>query len=107
VFEEAGLVSVYYLPGARNWPSRLNDRPVLLWDPEIVRGGLHLGTGGSFAMQITATTNIPVVVETSTNVSGAAWLPLASNTVSGGCCVVADPQWTDHAHRFYRIAWPF
>jgi len=47
-----------------------------------------------------------VVVEARPCLTDGAWLPLQTNTLSGGSLVFSDPQWTNHPVRFYRLRSP-
>jgi len=44
------------------------------------------------------------VVEASSDLAGAAWLPISTNVLSGDSLYVLDPYWTNISQRFYRIA---
>ena len=59
-----------------------------------------------FGFTITGTTNIPVVVEASTNLRNGAWSPLQTCTLTNGSVYFSDPQWTNYPARFYRIRSP-
>jgi hypothetical protein len=59
-----------------------------------------------FGFTITGTTNIPIVVEASTNLRNRAWNPLQTCTLTNGSISFSDPQWTNYPARFYRIRSP-
>jgi len=46
-----------------------------------------------------------VVVEASTHLANPIWSPVQTNNLTGGAFYFADPQWTNHSKRFYRIRW--
>ena len=54
----------------------------------------------------TGTANLVVVVVASTNLASPAWVPLATNTLTGGTSYFSDPQWTNYPRRFYRFSSP-
>ena len=59
-----------------------------------------------FGFTISWATNIPVVVEASTNLANPIWSPLATNTLTSGSSYFSDPQWTNYPARFYRLRSP-
>jgi hypothetical protein len=59
-----------------------------------------------FGFTISWATNLSVVVEASTNLANPVWLPLATNTLTGGSAYFIDPQWTNYPGRFYRLSAP-
>ena len=58
-----------------------------------------------FGFTITGTTNIPIVVEASTNFRSG-WTALQSLNLTNGSFYFSDPQWTNYPRRFYRIRSP-
>jgi len=46
------------------------------------------------------------VVEASTNVGNPIWLPVGTNTLTGGSSYFSDSQWTNYHGRFYRLHSP-
>jgi hypothetical protein len=51
-------------------------------------------------------TNISVVVEACTDLANPVWIPVSTNTLTGGSSYFSDPQWTNHPTRFYRLRAP-
>jgi hypothetical protein len=96
--------NLYYLPGTTGWSS-INPYPAapLLWNPAPRGVGI---TNNQFGFDITGTTNIPIVVEARTNQSSGTWVTLQSSTLTNGLIHFADPDWTNHPTRFYRIRSP-
>lgn len=47
-----------------------------------------------------------VIVEAATNLTNPVWIPVATNTLTGGTSYFSDPQWTNYPGRFYRISAP-
>jgi hypothetical protein len=95
--------TVYYLPGTTGWGSTYSGRPTMLWNPEPQR--IAVQTNG-FGFTITGTTNIPIVVEASTNLQGGSWTALQTCTLTNGSIYFSDPQWTNYPGRFYRLRSP-
>jgi len=67
---------------------------------EIVDPGIRTN---EFGFTITGTSDLVVVVEAATALANPTWLPIGTNTLSGGTSYFSDPQWTDHPSRFYRV----
>jgi hypothetical protein len=99
--------TIYYLPGTTGWASTFGGRPTALWllpNPLILNNGPSFGiqTNG-FGFIISWATNVPVIVEASTNLANPTWSPVATNTLTSGSSYFSDPQWTNYPARFYRI----
>jgi hypothetical protein len=65
------------------WPI-FGGRPTALWvlpSPLILDGSVGVGTNG-FGFTISWATNVPVVVEASTNLANPFWLPLQTNALT-------------------------
>jgi hypothetical protein len=99
--------TIYYMPGTRGWESLYVGRPLVLWNPTIYPCGSDFGvkTNG-FAFNIVGTKDIPIVVQTCTNLANSIWVPLLTNTLAGGSLYFADPSWTNSPNRYYRIVAP-
>ena len=52
------------------------------------------------------TADIPIVVEASTNLANANWVPLQSLNLTNGAFYFSDPNWTNYPARNYRIRSP-
>ena len=53
---------------------------------------------------VTGPANSVVVIEASTNLSGASLCePVSTNILIGGACYFSDPSWANFAGRFYRV----
>jgi hypothetical protein len=101
------MSTVYYLPGTTNWGATFGGRPVVLWNPSIQTTNTSFGVRTNrFGFNITGTANIPIVVEASTNLAAAAWVPLQTCTLTNGLLYFSDPGWTSHPARLYRIRSP-
>lgn len=92
MFESAGQVTVYYLPGATGW------------EPQVQTSGASFGVRpNGFGFTITGTSGLGLVVEACTNLAQPAWTPLSTNSLSGGSADFTDPAWTNYPTRFYRL----
>ncbi len=107
VFPTWDPATIYYLPGTTGWGTTFGGRPTALW---FLPNPLILNIGPSFGVQtngfgfiISWATNVPVVVEASTNLATPTWYPLATNALTSGSAYFSDPQWTNHSCRFYRL----
>ncbi len=63
------------------------------------------------ALTIAGGSNLVVVVEASTNLASAIWIPVETNTLNtyigtNGTSYFSDPQWTNYPGRFYRLRSP-
>ena len=100
-------LSLYYLPGASGWASTFGRIATFLWNPTIQMADGAFGVqNNQFGFNITGTTNIPFVLEASTDLSGSTWTPLQSVILTNGSFYFTDPQWSNYPGRFYRIHSP-
>ena len=66
--------------------------------------GFNFGiVSNAFGFLISGTANLGFVVETSTNLLSPIWVPITTNTLSGGAVYFSDPYWTNYPGRFYRV----
>jgi hypothetical protein len=103
-------VTIYYLPGTTGWDTTFGDRPTAPWylpNPVILDFGPSFGVQTNrFGFIISWATNVPVIVEASTNLANPTWSPVSTNTLTSGMSYFSDPQWTNYPARFYRIRSP-
>ena len=111
VFDNANNATVYYLPGTTGWRTTFAGRPAVLWNPLVDTS--HASFGGRtnrFGFTITGASNLVIVVEAATNLAYPAWIPVGTNTLTGGSyygfSYFSDPQWTNYPARFYRLRSP-
>jgi hypothetical protein len=105
---------VYYLPDTeRPWPASLSIQPTRLWDPHAVIDDTNFGMkSGQFNFKITATPGLSfmpdlvVVVEAATDLKNPVWIPISTNTLTGGSSAFVDPDSANHPSRFYRFRSP-
>jgi hypothetical protein len=100
-------LSAYYLPGTTGWAEFTTNTgvPTALWtlpNPLILNDSFGV-LNNQFGFTISWATNVSVVVEASTDLSNPVWIPLSTNTLSGGTSSFSDPQWTSYPARFYRL----
>ena len=109
VFTLDNAATVYYLPGTTTWGPTFGGLPTSPWDPRIQPAAAHLNdpaNASAFGFSVAGTTNIPVVVEASTNLGAGPWVVLQSTTLTNGVLNFSDPAWTNFPGRFYRIRSP-
>ena len=101
---------IYYLPGTTVWASTFDGRLTALWflpNPVILHNGAGFGVQpGGFGFTISWATNTSVVVEAATNLAIPVWIPVSTNTLTGGTSSFTDPQWTNYPGRYYRLRSP-
>ena len=110
VFRDATNATAYYLAGTIGWSQTFGGLPTAPWylpNPVILTFGPSFGVQtNAFGFIISWATNVAVRVEASTDLRASAWLPLSTNTLSGGWSYFSDPDWTNHPARFYRLRSP-
>ncbi len=108
-YDGSSTPTIYYLPGTTGWSS-FSKLPTAVWslpNPIILTGQSDFGrqTNG-FGFRISWATNVPVVVEATTDLAQAVWSPVSTNTLTDGIASFNDPQWTNHPTRIYRVRSP-
>ena len=107
VFLYDNKATVYCLPETTGWTSWFGARPVVLWNPQAQTSDTSFGIqANQFGFNITGTANIPILVEASTNLANATWIPLLTCTLTNGSIYFSDPQWMNCPGRFYRLRSP-
>ncbi len=107
VFAGATNATVYYLPGTAGWGPTFYGRPTAPWqlaNPLILNNGPGAGAqakASSFA--ISWATNKTVVIEATIDLVHPVWIPVGTNTLTGGSSYFKDPEGTKYPSRFYRI----
>jgi hypothetical protein len=72
--EKPGGFVVYCLPGTTGWTNFAAEQgvPVVLWYPQIQTNDANFGLkDNQFGFDITGTTNVPIVIEATTNLASA------------------------------------
>ncbi|MGH9614761.1 MAG: leucine-rich repeat domain-containing protein, partial [Bryobacteraceae bacterium] len=103
VFDQDSNVTIYYLPGTIGWGSTYYGVPAVLWNPQATMFNV---TGGQFGFTITGPTNAVIVVEACTNLINPVWLPVSTNTLTGGASSFSDSQSSNYPSGFYRFRSP-
>jgi len=104
VFDSDSNLTIYYLPGSTGWGSTFGGFPVVLWNPRATTFSV---AGGQFGLNITGPTNVVIVVEACTNFASPVWLPVSTNTLTGGMSSFSDSQSENYPRRFYRFRSPW
>jgi hypothetical protein len=106
-FDSDTNATVYYLPGTKGWSSNFASLPTVLWNPVIQTGNSSFGVqSNQFGFTITGTPNLPVLVQSSTNLNDPTWTPLQTFTLTNGLVLFSNSQWADTAEHFYSLAFP-
>jgi hypothetical protein len=95
--------TVYYLPWTTGWSTPFGGIAAVLWNPQAQNLGVQ---ANQFGFTITGPSNLVIVVEACTNLVNAVWVPVATNTLTGGSSYFSDPDWTNYPCRFYRLRSP-
>ena len=99
--------TAYYLPGTTGWGATFGGLPTALWIPQLETTDSQFGLKtNAFGFSVNWASGRTVVVEASTDLANPIWSPVQTNNLTGGAFYFADPQWTNHSKRFYRIRWP-
>ena len=102
--------TIYYLSGTTGWSEAFDGLPTALWflpQPLILNQGPGFGVqSNQFGFTISWATNVSVVVEAATNLANPVWLPVSTNTLTGGTSYFSDPQPANLPGRFYRLRSP-
>jgi hypothetical protein len=103
VFSGDSNATVYYMPVTTGWGTTFDGLPTVLWNPQMQNLGVQ---SNQFGFNITGPSNLVIVVEACTNLVNAIWVPLATNTLTGGSSHFSDPGWTNYPARVYRLRSP-
>jgi len=108
-FSDNPNVPVYNLPGTSNWTflTEVTGVRTVLWNPLIQTGNGNFGVqNNQFGFDITGTTNIPIVVQASTNLGNPVWTALTNVTLTNGLFHFSEPLQPNTPSRYYRISSP-
>ena len=99
--------TVYYLAGTTGWGATFGGLPTALWNPPLQTGSGSFGVlTNAFSFAFTGVSNQTVIVQACTNLANPVWVPVATNTLTGGTSQFSDPQWTNYPVRYYRTVYP-
>ncbi|VGO21120.1 leucine-rich repeat domain-containing protein [Pontiella sulfatireligans] len=97
----------YYLAVSTGWSTTFGVRPTVLWNPVIQTDDGSFGPRPSgFGFNIAESESGLVVVEACTNLTGGTWMPVETNTMARSSVYFSDPDYTNHAGRYYRLSMP-
>jgi len=98
---------VYYPPGTDSWGAEWRGCPTALWNPAAATndGSMGIQTNG-FIFNITASSELIILVEACTNLTNPTWVTVGTNTLANGLSNFSDPHSSDHPSRFYRLRSP-
>jgi hypothetical protein len=109
-FDIQNTVTVFYLPGTTGWDIfdvNSGFSPAMLWNPQIQTNDGSFGMqANQFGFNIAGSSNLVIVVEAGTSLANPVWIPVATNTLTGGSSYFFDSQWTNYPSRFYRLSMP-
>jgi hypothetical protein len=106
-FDIQNTVTVFYLPGTTGWDTNLGGLPTVLWNPQAQTSDGSFGVRTNrFGFNITGNDALVVRVEACTNLASPTWIPLATNTLTGGSAYFSDATWKNQPRRFYRLNLP-
>jgi hypothetical protein len=98
---------VYPRASAERWGPLPSGRSMLLQTLDAQSGLQGGGTSSiPFSFTLRSTANRVVVVEACTNLTNPAWVPLATNNITGVSAYFSDPQSASYAARYYRLRLP-
>jgi hypothetical protein len=98
--------TIYYLPGSAGWGSAYGGIPTQLWAPQVQRDARFGVRTNQFGFNITAASDLTLVVQACTNLLNSVWQPLQTVTLTNGSAYFSDLQWTNYRARFYRLSSP-
>ena len=102
--------TVYFLPWTTGWPepgTEFGGNPTALWLPQAQTSAASFGVQtNQFGFNITWANDQVVVVDACTDLANPVWIPVGTNTLTGGSSYFSDTQWTNYPGRFYRLRSP-
>ena len=106
VFGGSSHPTLYHLPGTTGWDS-VGLRSTAFWllpNPIILTGEPDFGRqANGFNFRISWATNVPVVVEATTDLAQTVWAPVSTLTLTEGMAYYTDSEWSEYAARLYRV----
>ena len=94
--------TIYYLPNTIGWDTFTGPTPVL-WNPQATPDATFGILTNRFGFTITNAGSPTIIVDACTNLTDLVWVPVSTNTLTGGTSYFSDPQWTNYTGRFYRF----
>jgi len=106
-FEWSDKATVYYLPNTFGWGPSFDNRPTVLWNPQVSTTDATFGVvAGQFGFTITGHSGLEITVEACTDLVLADWLVLGTVTLTDGSFHVLDPEPANQPGRFFRLRSP-
>lgn len=103
LFDSSYYVTVYYLPARLGWGDTYAERPAVLWNPAFTMCGWSAGT---IHFAVEGTSDIPVALETSSNLLEKTWLRICTTNLTSGSASFSVPVAPADQAFFYRITGP-
>jgi hypothetical protein len=102
-FSVLSIGTMYYLPGTLGW----DGTDAVLWNPQVQTDDSSFGLRtNQFGFNIIGTADVPIVVDSCTDLSSSVWVQLESVNLTNGLFYFSDPDWSNYPSRFYRIRSP-
>jgi len=101
--------TAYYLAGTSGWNTFSTNTAcqIVEWNPPtLTNNGNTVILSNQFGFSITGTTNLPIVIEASSNLATGTWTPVQSCIITNGSIYFTDPSWTNYPSRFYKVTLP-
>ncbi|MEI8340367.1 MAG: leucine-rich repeat protein [Verrucomicrobiota bacterium] len=102
-FSNDSSLTLYYLPGTTGWTNPWKNQPTICWNPRAQNFGVH---NNEFGFTITGPNNLVVIVDGCSDLVHPVWVPLSTNTLTGGTSAFSDSQSSGYRARFYRFRAP-
>lgn len=107
VFEEFDKTIIYYLPETTGWTATFGGRAAVLWNPRVQTSDASFGVrAGQFGFNISGNSDLVIVVEACADLGNSVWIPVGTNTLTGGSSYFGDSHWAGYTHRVYRLRSP-
>lgn len=103
VFAGANNATLYYMPGTTGWDEWEEDPAPVLWNPEAQALSI---TDGEIGFSITGPPDAVIIVEARENLTDSEWVPLSTNTLTGGVSKFSDPGSSNYPSGYYRFSAP-
>lgn len=96
--------TVYFLAGTTNWSGGFAGQPAILWNPQVLpcKTNLH----GQFGLCVTGSINLPIVLESASNLHSASWSTRLRCTLTNGLVIFGEPNPAGQAQNYYRVRSP-
>jgi hypothetical protein len=96
---------VYYLPGTTGWGATFGGLPTALWRPQATEARFGVESN-AVGFTVRWSSGQIVVIEAFTNLIRPVWSRVHTSALGNDSLYFADPDWTNHPARFYRVRTP-